>query len=138
MSSFIVTLLFLKKQNLHTKLSVVLLLIAFVTQSFNRFLIVGDYYIQTENYTARCENKAAPQLHCNGKCQMMKKLQKEEEKDHQNPAMSIDNKFDCYFFPEEPFNLASSFFLEINLNSQKWPVENVSGWPDSVFHPPAV
>lgn len=31
-------------------------------------------------------------MHCNGKCQMMKKLKQEEKKDQQNPERKSENK----------------------------------------------
>jgi hypothetical protein len=56
-------------------------LLAFVSQTFDKVLIVVDYYTNTTAYAKNCENKTRPQMHCNGKCQMMKKLKEEEKKE---------------------------------------------------------
>ncbi len=67
-------------------------LIAFFAQTFNSTLVFADYYANTIKYAKNCENKARPTLHCNGKCQMMKRIQKEEKKDQENPERKSDNK----------------------------------------------
>lgn len=59
-------------------------LLAFLSQTFYKAVIVMDYYTNTAAYAKNCENKARPKLHCNGKCQMMKKLQEEEKKEQEN------------------------------------------------------
>lgn len=59
---------------------------ALLGQSFNRAVIVTSYYTNTEAYAKNCENKAKPVLKCHGKCQMMKKLKQEENKDKSNPG----------------------------------------------------
>jgi hypothetical protein len=55
-----------------------------MAQTFNRAAVVASYYTNTAAYAKNCENKAKPQLHCNGKCQMMKKIKEEENKDKEN------------------------------------------------------
>jgi hypothetical protein len=57
------------------------LLMAVALQTFNRGVIVSGYYLKA--YVKNCENKAKPQMHCNGRCQMMKKLKNEESHDQQ-------------------------------------------------------
>lgn len=58
---------------------------SFFAQSFTQVAIVGSYYANTGAYAKNCINKATPKMHCNGKCQMMRKLKREEKKDQQNP-----------------------------------------------------
>ncbi|CAN5718003.1 hypothetical protein BH10BAC2_BH10BAC2_17520 [soil metagenome] len=55
------------------------MLLFFMEQTFSNAIIVADYYINTESFAANCENKDKPQLHCNGKCQMTKQLEKQED-----------------------------------------------------------
>ena len=54
------------------------MLLIFMTQTFSNAIIVTDYYINTASFAATCENKDKPQLHCNGQCQMVKQLEKED------------------------------------------------------------
>ncbi|MBS1512414.1 MAG: hypothetical protein JST86_16330 [Bacteroidetes bacterium] len=73
-------------------LSAIILIAAFAAQSFSGGFIMLDYYSHTAAFAKNCENKARPQMHCNGRCQMMKKLKAEEKKDEQNPERKADNK----------------------------------------------
>ncbi len=40
-----------------------------------------EYQIHLPEYIAKCINKDRPQLHCNGQCVLMKKIEEKEEKD---------------------------------------------------------
>ena len=73
-------------------------LLAFALQTFNKALVVFDYFANTTAYAKNCENKARPKMHCHGKCQMMKKLEKEEKKDEQNPDRKSENKNEVVLF----------------------------------------
>ena len=61
-------------------------------QAFSKALIVTDYFADRETYLANCENKLRPELACNGQCILMKKLQKEENRDKKNPEGKAENK----------------------------------------------
>lgn len=63
-----------------------------MTSCFCKAAIVLNYYTNTTAFAKKCENKASPQMHCNGKCQMMKKLKQEEKKDGEDPERKIENK----------------------------------------------
>lgn len=63
------------------KVIAMILLFAFVAQMFDKSIIVIDYYFNKASYLRNCENRYRPQLHCNGKCQMMKKMKEEEKKE---------------------------------------------------------
>ncbi|HVZ24824.1 MAG TPA: hypothetical protein VG842_02155 [Sediminibacterium sp.] len=81
-----------------------LLLLSLVGQVFQRLAIVTSYYLDTEAYAKNCVNKARPQMHCNGKCQLMKRLKQEENKDKQAPERRS--------FQDEVLS-SKSFFLTI-------------------------
>jgi len=76
----------------YKSLTAIIILAAFLAQIFSRALIVADYYANTGKYAVNCVNKAKPMMHCNGKCQMMKKLKQEEKKDAENPERKPENK----------------------------------------------
>jgi len=88
---------------------VICLLLAFIMQTFNRAVIILNYYTNTAAYVKSCENKAKPMLHCNGHCQLQKKLNQEENKDKQNPERRNDGKDDVLFFSKESRLLPFSF-----------------------------
>ena len=52
--------------------------------------MIAGYYIDTNAYAANCVNKNKPQMHCNGKCQLQKKLNDENNKDKQNTERRND------------------------------------------------
>ncbi len=70
----------------------ILFILAFAVQTFQQNLIVGSYYINNAVYAKKCENKAKPSLACKGKCQMMKKLQEEEQKQAPAPGLKAGQK----------------------------------------------
>jgi hypothetical protein len=66
------------------RLGAILLLLAFFLQAFTGAAILGNFYINRGSYAQLCINKAKPQLHCNGRCQLMKSLKQQEKQDSQN------------------------------------------------------
>jgi hypothetical protein len=119
------------------QLSAFLLLIAFAITVFNRAEIVVAYYANTGSYARNCVNRNLPMMHCNGKCQMMKKLQAEDKKDRQNPERRTENNDQVAssksFFPTvefEPTFIDDCYRLT---NHTSFP----AGLYLSIFHPPA-
>jgi hypothetical protein len=114
-----------------------MLLVAFAMQTFQRGLIILDYYTHTASFAKDCENKARPMLHCNGKCQMMKKLKQEEKKDQQNPERKSENKNETW--------TSASYFTTLSLQLPEEETHTYPIMPDasladqsySIFHPPA-
>lgn len=102
--------------------------------------IIADYYTNTEKYAANCENKARPKMHCNGKCQMMKKLKQEEKKDQENPERKSENKNEVLLSSKSFF--ASLVLPVLQLNPEiKYPGQSNSISIDrslDIFHPPQV
>lgn len=74
------------------QVAVVILLFSFAACTFCRAVILLDYYSNTVAYAKNCENKARPQMHCNGKCQMMKKLQQQENEEQNNSERKTESK----------------------------------------------
>lgn len=112
------------------------LLVAFAMQTFQKGFIVLDYYTNSTAYAKDCENKSRPLLHCNGKCQMMKKLRQEEKKDQQNPERKSENKNETLW--------AASYFTTLALElptatPRIYPRMKATLLPfpsHDIFHPP--
>lgn len=79
------------------QITVCILLLAFTASSFCRAVIVMDYYANSTVYAKQCENKARPKMHCNGKCQMMKKLQQQEKQEQGDPERKASLKYEVFF-----------------------------------------
>ena len=116
---------------------IILLLAALMAQTFNRAAIIFDYYVNPAAFAKNCENKAKPQLHCKGKCQMMKKLKQEEKKDEQNPDRKQENKHEviCHHrFANLPNQLSSLAAITEASFRTGYPVDRSY----AIFHPPSL
>ena len=118
------------------QIAAILLLLAFSAQTFNRAVIMVDYYVNTASFIDKCENKAAPELDCEGKCQVTKKMKDENKKEQQNPERKANShnepisskSFYCSLPCESltivhPYFTTYKFFLPKDLQSE-------------IFHPP--
>lgn len=114
----------------------ILLLIAFSIQTFYRVFIVADFYKNQDKIAKTlCENKARPKLHCNGKCQLAKKLQQEEKKDQNNPERKLENKYEVFLSkPDHTLPLNNSTIIETFYATTK--NGSLSGFTSDCFHPP--
>jgi len=64
----------------------------FCIQTFCSLFFIADYYINTKAFAANCINKDKSQLHCNGKCQLEKKINTADSNDKQSPERKIDTQ----------------------------------------------
>lgn len=112
-----------------------LLLVSLGIQVLSKSLVVLEYTFNKAAFAKNCENKKRPQLKCGGKCQMMKKLKAEEEKEKQFPEFKADGKEvvvsskSFYFVPDFTAAFAQLFF---SFPPDKKPVHR----PRTLFHPP--
>ena len=104
-------------------------------QFFGSVTIIVNYVINKE-YISRvlCINRHKPKMRCNGKCHLMKQLQKETKKEKSPSAIKVETP--VQFFQD---SYGYSFFL---------PAAAIHEFPDfltgeiaavtfPVFHPPA-
>lgn len=116
---------------------VILLFTALIAQSFSRSLVLADYMVNVETYKKSCENKAKPMLHCNGKCQMLKKMKKQEGDSGSNATAPKFNEVELVlssksFFPSIEFVVSDKLKSFYSYNSAF-----SSNYIGTVFHPPA-
>jgi hypothetical protein len=98
----------LKLNITYRQITAILFFAALLAQTFSRSFVIADYYTNTSKCAKDCINKARPKMHCNGKCQMMKKLQQEEKKDQETPDRKGENKI----ISLKPQNVIFSGFLK--------------------------
>jgi len=117
---------------------VILLLTALMAQTFSRSIGMADYMVNLEAYKKACINKAKPKLQCNGKCQMLKKVKKQEgDSEASAPVLKL-NQLEVVlssksFFPVLAIlatNNASSYYTYTDDFS--------SNYLGAIFHPPGV
>lgn len=119
------------------QLSACILILAIAAQTFNRLAIVVDYYTNTASYAKNCINKAKPMMHCNGHCQLMKKLNHEENKDQQNPERRAENKLEVLSSRSFFCNAAIPAFISVSTIKNNFSlVYTTTGCYLDIFHPP--
>ena len=120
------------------QITALLFIIALLAQTFNKSFVMADYYTNTSKYAKNCENKAKPKMHCNGKCQMMKKLQQEEKKDQENPERKAENKNEIILSSKSFYAAVPNYsihFIKRLYPTLQSPKETDRSF--EVFHPPS-
>lgn len=71
----------------------VFFLLLWLCQLSGRYFIMFEFYLN-QAYIAKnlCINRSNPQMHCNGHCQMKKKLREEDKQNQENPEHRAENK----------------------------------------------
>ena len=120
------------------QIAVIFLICAFAAQAFSGGFIMLNYYTNTTAFVKNCENKARPKMHCNGKCQMMKKMKEEEKQDQQNPERKTENKNEVLSSKSFFYSTATVFsviLLKAIPVEKKYPLTAIAY---SFFHPPQI
>ena len=120
-------------------LLVPILIALLFTQTFSKWVVLLEYNL-TKDFIAKnlCVNKARPQLHCNGKCQMMKRLAEEEKQNSSNNSttkISIQDLFCSNARIQLDPPLLHAALVSINEDP---PISAYSTPVVSIFHPPAM
>lgn len=108
-------------------------------RDFSRPIIAADYLVNLERYKEACVNKLKPQMGCNGRCQMMRKMGAAEG---QSPSAPVP--------PTKPF-FGESIFENICLTSsvisyahhlRHSALRSFNDYSfihlDDIFHPPSI
>lgn len=82
-------------------LTIVLLTAVVALQLGNRWIIYASFKAN-QAYIAKelCENKAKPQMHCNGRCHLKKQLAKEQEQERKDPRPVVPEEVPAAPLPE--------------------------------------
>ncbi|WP_157976877.1 hypothetical protein [Taibaiella helva] len=115
---------------------IIVLIAALLTQSLSKGIIVLSYFTNKRAYERYCVNKARPQLHCDGKCQMAKKIKAEEERDQKDPLKSTASEtvliLQDHFVRIQPVYLP----LALKVNIFPYAIGHTRDMSRSCFHPP--
>ena len=118
-----------------------ILMLLLLAQSFSKWLVVAEYKMNRD-FIARnlCINKARPKMHCNGKCQMMKKLAEEEKQNSSNNTnnSSKEKLPEVLFCDEITKPTIPSLTYTCSTYGEERPVFKLHSPIVSIFHPPAV
>jgi hypothetical protein len=126
----IITLRFLKQ------VSAILLFLSLFAQTFNRGFILLQYQLNKSYIVAHlCENRNRPEMKCEGRCYLCKKLKKENKKDDQYPERKIGNSEEGFTF-QESFSFVKKYRLSSSLRYPGFSESLATIYLDRFFHPP--
>lgn len=117
--------------------STILLIATIFLQTFSAYVIKADYILNRKFISATlCVNKEKPEMHCEGKCYLNKKLKQQDKQDKQAPVTKNEQLTIQPFFVPELFSLSDArslikptFFIKD---------EGLAySSPNSIFHPPS-
>ena len=118
-----------------------ILLLLMTIQTFSKWVVVIDYNLN-RNYIAKnlCVNRARPKMHCNGKCQMMKKLAEEEKQNSSNNSNNTSRikVQDLVFNDEMNKPVLPALTCIENCYNEEPPLIKYNAPTASIFHPPAI
>jgi hypothetical protein len=110
-------------------------------QTFSKWLVVAEYSMN-KNFIAKnlCVNRAKPKMHCNGKCQMMKRLAEEEKQNSSNNTNNSSKTKVQELVLSDVMNTPTFpllTYVTLSYNEEP-PVLKHDSPISSIFHPPAV
>ncbi|HRE49991.1 MAG TPA: hypothetical protein PK339_01120 [Flavitalea sp.] len=113
-----------------------ILLFLLLFQSFYPLTIIGHYYANRAYISSTlCINIDKPQLECNGKCYLSKKMEKAREQEKQAEGFTVKTELLPYIVTEADLSLGS-----LNLTLKAVPGHRPQNYAfeklDSFFHPP--
>jgi hypothetical protein len=117
------------------KATALVLLIAFAGLTFYNPVLVLTYSINTSSYAKNCINKNRPKLHCNGRCQLMKKM-KEREKKEQEENEKKPIAPTILFYSTILVDLLTIHTTRIKTNYQFYKKTLFPDRSAEIFHPP--
>lgn len=116
----------------------VFFMLTWICQLSGRYVTILGFYMN-QAYIAKnlCVNRNKPQLHCNGKCHLVKKMNEEERKDQQSPDRKMDNSNEVFYAGTDAQGTLTPFFTSI---THAWlhphSIGIPTGQPSAVFRPP--
>ncbi len=116
----------------------VFLVMIWLCQLSGRYVTILGFYMN-QAYIAKnlCVNRSKPELHCNGKCHLAKKMSEEDKKDRENPDRKTDSSNEVFYTAIEEQNVLKPLFTSITHSWVNPYCINIPiGQPSAVFRPP--
>ena len=114
------------------------LLLAFLTTTFSKAFIVFDFYANRD-YIARtlCVNRDKPMMHCGGRCQLCKRLNREADQDKKNPEQRAENRQELLMLDHFSVSAGTPALSCADIPYAYFPEKDPVDRSSAVFHPPA-
>ena len=117
---------------------VILLFSSLIAHTFSRSLVLADYLVNLESYKKACINKTKPMMHCNGKCQILKKIKKQEGESNTNTPAPKFNQQELILSSKSFYPAIDLFRNHENIFYYAYNSSVNSNYISSIFHPPGV
>ncbi|MBA9078026.1 hypothetical protein [Rufibacter quisquiliarum] len=115
----------------------ILLLVVMLTQAFSRLFILLEYQANKDFITKfLCLNREKPQLQCNGKCYLMKKLRKAEQTENTSNQKRQKQKQEITLFYQSLASYPPAFAHKGSAVPLAFLEGKPSGSLQAIFHPP--
>jgi len=118
------------------KFVAILALVGILLQTFSQVVILAQFYAN-QDYIAKhlCENRDKPQMHCNGKCCLKKKLAREAKDQAPVPGNQKNEQVNL-FFAESKIEIVHFVPLADPIRYLSYNELQTISSSGSVFHPP--
>ncbi len=116
----------------------VFFMLTWICQLSGRYVTILSFYMN-QAYIAEnlCVNRDKPQLHCNGKCHLAKKMSEEDRRDQERPDRKMDNSNEVFYTAaNEPDFLKPSFTSITHAWLYPYSIGIATDRPSDVFRPP--
>ena len=115
-----------------------ILIFSLLFQNLGKMVVVASFLSNQKFIAANlCENRAKPDLHCNGKCHLKKQIKKEEQKSPVLPSfLKNHEEITGVSSGSATFHLSSFSTTDLTFAELSFSVPSSPAY--SIFHPPAV
>jgi hypothetical protein len=118
------------------KFFALLFLLSLGVQCFHKaWVVLSFYWNQSYIASVLCENKAKPEMQCQGTCQLRKQLKKSEQQEKQLPRLKDSTENVWSSTSNYPF--VAPFFDEAYAHHYHFSMGVLKQYHPTVFHPPA-
>jgi hypothetical protein len=121
-------------------LFVPLLIMLLLTQTFSKWVLIIEFHVNKDFISKNlCINKILPKLHCNGKCQVMKRLAEEEKQNSSDKTSnpSKTNSQEQLYSDEIDRTTVPLLIYSTSPFNEELPISKIEAPVFSIFHPPA-
>ena len=119
------------------RLITICLIFTLIGSNFSRFFVCAGYEVNKQYIINNlCINKARPELHCNGRCYLAKKLKQAEEKEKKQEREDQKNRYQEALTTRK---LSISFKAPVyKITYPQSPIKSPVNRASGIFHPPQV
>lgn len=113
-----------------------IILFSILVNTLGQTILLANYVLNKSYYaTVLCENKAKPQMHCEGKCHLKKELKKQSEEE-KNPTAAFKVKTETIQLFQQLSQFSFTPDNEIKIFRSFISIGKITSASFSIFQPP--